>query len=73
MYVLSVLHGRVRCRHLMPPPEPQISPSIEVQKVSIREFCDQMAIDEKRFIGLQHMRESKMIWLLLEKPDECGS
>lgn len=51
-------------------PEPQIHPSIEVRKVSVREFCDQMGIeDDTRFIGVQHMRQSGMLWLLLEKGD----
>ena len=54
----------------MPPPEPYISASIEVFKVSEREFCDHLAIDEKRFIGLQHMRQSKMICLLCEKAEK---
>jgi hypothetical protein len=54
----------------MPPPEPQISPSIEVRKVSIREFCEHLGIEDyKRFIGLQHMHDSKMIWLLLENEE----
>lgn len=51
-------------------PEPQIHPSIEVRKVGVREFCDHLGIeDEKRFIGMQYMRDSKTIWLLLEKGD----
>jgi hypothetical protein len=51
-------------------PEPQIHPSIEVRKVSVREFCDHLGIeDEKRFVGLQHMKQSNIIWLLLEKGD----
>jgi hypothetical protein len=51
-------------------PEPQIHPSIEVRKVSVREFCDHLGIeDEKRFIGVQHMKQSNIIWLLLEKGD----
>ena len=55
-------------RWRVPPPEPQISPSIEVRKVSVRELCDHLGIEDyARFIGLQHMHESKMIWLLLER------
>jgi hypothetical protein len=54
----------------MPPPDPKLSPSIEVRKVSIREFCEHLGIEDyTRFIGLQHMHDSKMIWLLLEKDD----
>ena len=54
----------------VPPPEPKLAESIEVRKVSVREFCEHMGIeDERRFIGLQHMHDSKMIWILLEQPD----
>ena len=54
----------------MPPPEPSYPESIEVRKVSVREFCDHLGIeDEKRFIGVQHMQQSKMIWILLEKEE----
>ena len=56
----------------MPPPEPKLAESIEVRKVSVREFCEHMGIeDETRFIGLQHMHDSKMIWILLEKAPPC--
>ena len=49
-------------------PEPHMHPSIEVRKVSEREFCEHLGIEDvSRFIGVQHMRQSKMLWILLEK------
>lgn len=58
----------------MPPPKPMLAESIEVRKISVRDFCEQMGIeDETRFIGLQHMHASRMIWLLLEKHEPCAT
>ena len=42
---------------------------VEKLSVSEREFCEHLGVDPKRFIGVQHNRLSKTLWILVESDD----
>lgn len=43
---------------------------IERQVISIHQFCNLLELDPARFIGLQVMRQSHVIWIFMEPINE---
>jgi hypothetical protein len=45
---------------------------VERQPISFRTFCDEMAIDQQRFIGVEVNRQTSTVYLVLEPEDESN-